>query len=95
MVSHAFTCWVLDYFLSHVMIFARGERTNAAIEGCSEKIHKIIQKTVGIEYFLSKLAVLQPEKKILIRWDSALHEIFQNSLSVENFVATDSFSYTA
>ena len=44
-----------------------------------------------MEYFHSKLADLQREKKFLIRRDSDLNEIFQNSLSVENFVPTNSF----
>ena len=44
-----------------------------------------------MEYFHSKLADLQPEKKFLTRKDSDLHEMFQNSLSVENIMATDFF----
>ena len=67
MVTHAFTCWVLVCFLSHVIIFAIGERTNAVSGDCSEKFYKIIQKTVVMEYFHSKLADLQPEKKFLIK----------------------------
>ena len=47
-----------------------------------------------MEYFHSKLVDLQPEENFLIKRDSALHEIFQNSVAVENFVATDCFSYT-
>ena len=46
-----------------------------------------------MEYFHSKLADLQPEKRFLIRKDSDLHEMFQNSLSVEKFMATDFFQY--
>ena len=47
-----------------------------------------------MEYFHSKLADLQPEKKILNKKDPVLHEIFLNSLSVENLVTAALFSYT-
>ena len=56
LVSHAFTCWVLVCFLSHLIIFAKGERANTVTEGCSEKIQKLFLKTLVIEYFHSKLA---------------------------------------
>ena len=39
----------------------RGERPNTVSDGCSIKFHKIIQNTVVMEYFLRKVADLQPE----------------------------------
>ena len=45
-----------------------------------------------MEYFHSKLAYLKAgRKKFYIRRDSVLLEIFENSFSGENFVATASF----
>ena len=44
-----------------------------------------------MEYFHSKLTDLQPEKKFLNK-KGLCFTYFQNSLSVENFDATDSFS---
>ena len=63
LVSPAFTYWVLVCFLSYVIIFGKGVRTNVASEKCSEKFQKIIQKTVVMEYFDSILIDIQPEKK--------------------------------
>ena len=41
--------------------FGRGELDDAVREDCSEKFHKTIQNTLVMEYFLSKVAELQPE----------------------------------
>ena len=83
MVSHAFTCWVLVCFLSHVIIFAIGERTNEVSEGCSEKLYKIIQKIVVMEYFHSKLADLQATDSCRDGWNvrngsKILHSVGEN-----------------
>ena len=57
-------------------------------EGCSEKFHKIVWKTIVMEYFLREVGDLQPE---------IFHnrcEIFQNSSSIKNVGVAASFSCT-
>ena len=63
--------------------FGKGKQTNAANDSFSEMFHKIIQKTVLMDYSLSKVADLQPETFKLKR-DPAMLAIFQNSHSVLN-----------
>ena len=48
-------------FARQVIIFGSGKQADAVSVGCSEMFGEIIWKRVGIEYFLSKDANLQPE----------------------------------
>ena len=50
-----------SFLFSHIIISDSGEWAKAISESCSEKSHKIIWKTLVTEYFLSKVADLQPE----------------------------------
>ena len=42
-------------FVSHIDIFVRAKWGNLVYEGCFKKCHKIVQKTVMKDYFLSKV----------------------------------------
>ena len=61
LVLQAFACRVLVCFISCINCFSWNERTNARSEISPEKFHKIIQKSLVIEYFLGKLKDLLPE----------------------------------
>ena len=76
--------------ISHkIIFFCRGEQANLVNEGCSEKSYKIIWKTVGMDYFLSKVLDLQPtnfltKKRLCHAWS------FQSNLSLENVLVAAS-----
>ena len=54
--------WYLMHLLAwYYFAFWLWQRANAVSEGCFAKFHKIIRKTVVMEYFFIKVADLKPE----------------------------------
>ena len=51
LIPYEFACLLLVCFASHVIIFGSSEQANVVSEGCVEKFHKIIHKTVVMESF--------------------------------------------
>ena len=62
------------YFEEHMQTAAF--EANVVNEFCSEKLHKSIWKALAIEFFLSKVADLQPENLKPKRY-SAIRKIFR------------------
>lgn len=59
LAPRAFACVVLGCLISQVIMFGSDERVSGGSFCCSSKFYKIIQKTVAMEYFISKFEDLK------------------------------------
>ena len=79
LLSHTFSC-PISVLSTASSFFARGERAEIVIKGCSHRFYKIIWKTLLMEYFLIKAADLNQKLS-----NSTLCQIILNSFSGGNF----------
>ena len=75
---HLHACLVLIYFVSQ----KRGKQANVVSERCSEKFHKIIQKTLTIDCFSVNLQTYNLEMSKLYFFKKTLWPLFMDGVQL-------------